>query len=540
MGEGKAMLIVGVEADNVDPMLDPVLMKEVVRRGRTLQIVVADQGMEYDPAFSLYLVCRVPDPSFSPELQAKTTVVDFAVTARGLEDQLLGTVIHVEQRALQDQLQDVLTECNANTKTLQSLDALLLERLSSGSGNLLDDAELIGVLRDTQQKAADVIKAMQPEGETRVSIYQQREQVRPVAARGSIIYFAIIDVSRINVMYQTSLKQFLDLFLKSMQNAEPARLASKRVTNIMDELTYSVYRYINRGLYEQHKLLFVFILATRILVAANTISQGDVDLFLRGGAALSMDSPGVRRKPFPWLSDEAWLNVSELSNKHGFFRTLQEDLMRNESQWNPWFEHNSPERAQVPDYEVRLVEDDDLGPWYRLMLVRTFRNDRTMLAVKDFVRAMKSQLGAKFVEPVTDKLEDIYNEMKNSVPVIFLLSAGADPTDSIIHLCRKRKCELVATISMGEGQEKPAMTAINAAASNGGWVLLQNCELGLELMDKMENMIRLRDGDQERFDSSFRLFITATPHPDFPLGLLQMCTKVTMNSHRVRMRHTPQ
>ena len=140
------------------------------------------------------------------------------MTARGLEDQLLGTVIHVEQRALQDQLQDVLTECNANTKTLQSLDALLLERLSSGSGNLLDDAELIGVLRDTQQKAADVKKALQTAVETRESINEKREQFRPVAARGSIIYFAIIDVSRINVMYQTSLKQFLDLFLKSMQN----------------------------------------------------------------------------------------------------------------------------------------------------------------------------------------------------------------------------------------------------------------------------------------------------------------------------------
>ena len=93
-----------------------------------------------------------------------TTVVDFAVTARGLEDQLLGTVIHVEQRALQDQLNDVLTECNQNTKTLLQLDALLLERLSSGSGNLLDDTELIGVLRNTQKKAADVKKALHGAG----------------------------------------------------------------------------------------------------------------------------------------------------------------------------------------------------------------------------------------------------------------------------------------------------------------------------------------------------------------------------------------
>ena len=527
MGEGCAMVIVGIEPGNVDPMLDPVLLKEIVKKGRSLQITVADQAMDFDPAFGLYLVCRVPDPNFSPEVQAMTTVVDFAVTARGLEDQLLGTVIHVEQRALQDQLNDVLTECNQNTKTLLTLDALLLERLSSGSGNLLDDAELIGVLRNTQKKAADVKKALHTAVETRESINEKREQFRPVAARGSILYFTVIDVSKINVMYQTSLKQFLELFLKAMEVAEPARLATQRVTNIMEVLTYNVYRYINRGLYEDDKLLFVFILATRILVNSNTISQGDVDLFLRGGAALSLDSPGVRKKPFVWLSDEAWLNVSELSNKHSFFRTMQEDLMRNESQWNSWYEHNAPEKAQVPDYEVRLAEDDDLGSWYRLMIVRTFRNDRTQLAIKEFVRAM-GQLGPKYVEPVTDKLEDIYNDMVNSVPIVFLLSMGADPTDSIIQLCRKKKCELVATISMGEGQEKPATAAINQAAQTGGWVLLQNCELGLGLMDKMEDMlIKFRDGEPDRFDSSFRLFITACPHPEFPLGLLQMSTKVT-------------
>lgn len=48
-------------------------------------------------------------------------------------------------------------------------------------------------------------------------------------------------------MYQTSLDQFQMLFDKSMEVAEKANLAMKRVINIIDSMTYITYRYINKG-----------------------------------------------------------------------------------------------------------------------------------------------------------------------------------------------------------------------------------------------------------------------------------------------------
>ena len=87
MGDGKALIIVQVE-EEIDPILDPVLERQVVVKGKKQYIVVADKMMDYDPRFRLYFITRLANPNFSPELQAKTTVVDFTVTQHGLEADL--------------------------------------------------------------------------------------------------------------------------------------------------------------------------------------------------------------------------------------------------------------------------------------------------------------------------------------------------------------------------------------------------------------------------------------------------------------------
>ena len=100
MGDGKSLIIVGVE-DEIDPMLDPVMEKEIVKKGSRMYVHVSDKMMDYDPNFKMYFITRLPNPSFSPELQAKTTLIDFTVTQKGLEEQLLGKVISKEQKALE-------------------------------------------------------------------------------------------------------------------------------------------------------------------------------------------------------------------------------------------------------------------------------------------------------------------------------------------------------------------------------------------------------------------------------------------------------
>jgi len=516
--EGKALIIVGVE-EELDPLLYPILEKQFIQKGKKKLVKLADTEVEVDEKFALYFITRLPNPHFSPELQAKTTVVDFTVTMKGLEEQLLGRVIGKEQNALEKLLQTVLAEANQNTKALLELDAQLLNRLASNTGNLLDDDELVDVLANTKAKAGEVKEKLAAAEETKISISEKREIFRPVATRGSVLYFSIVEMSLVNCMYQTSLAQFVELFMKSMETSEKSSVPIKRVANIVETMTYIVYRYVNKGLYERDKLLFVFIMACKIFVTAGSLDPAEVSLFLRGGAAL--DIANVRKKPH-WMLPEAWLNVIALSDSVPVLKSLPEMIMRNEAEWSKWYNHNEPETLPIPDLEATLNQSAETGPWRRLLVIRSLRMDRTLLCVRQFIRA-SAGLGEKYVEPVTDTIEMIVDDMVCYTPVVFLLSVGADPTDSIEQLCKKKKQSIVC-VSLGEGQEKVATVAMNAAAVNGTWVLLQNCELGLDLMDKMEDiMIKFK----ESMHDDMRLFITALPSPEFPLGLLQMSTKIT-------------
>jgi dynein heavy chain len=106
--------------------LDPILEKSLIKKGRSLKVSLGGVMTDYNANFKLFMTCRLGNPKFSPELSAKTTIIDFTVTQNGLEQQLLSVVLSKKQRVLEESLNALLKEVTRNKKSLQELDKTLL------------------------------------------------------------------------------------------------------------------------------------------------------------------------------------------------------------------------------------------------------------------------------------------------------------------------------------------------------------------------------------------------------------------------------
>jgi len=200
-----------------------------------------------------------------------------------ITDTIMVGVVVVEEMPEMEEKKNTLVVSNARMrKELQDLEDQILFMLSNSTGNILDDHKLIETLATSKVKSQEITAKVQEAEITEKQIDESRNKYRPVAYRGSILYFCISDLGTIDPMYQYSLQWYRSLFIQAIRQAPVSDDISTRIVNLNDFFTYYVYTNICRSLFERHKLLFSFLLTIRILQGSQLI-DGNEWMFLISG-----------------------------------------------------------------------------------------------------------------------------------------------------------------------------------------------------------------------------------------------------------------
>jgi len=110
--DGKVLMIESLGSE-IDAVLDPLLSRSFVPKGKSLFIKLGAEEIEYNPSFKLYLQTKLYNPHYKPETAAQCTIINFIVTEGGLEDQLLAMVVRVEKPDLEQKKDELVNQQNA-------------------------------------------------------------------------------------------------------------------------------------------------------------------------------------------------------------------------------------------------------------------------------------------------------------------------------------------------------------------------------------------------------------------------------------------
>jgi dynein heavy chain len=503
--------------EELDPSLEPILNKAFVKIGGRLMLKLADKEVEFNPAFKFYITTKMSNPTYGPDISTKVTICNFAVVVKGLEAQMLAQVVRRERLDLEQQKDELVLKIAGGKKKLVELEDRILFLLANAKGSLLDDATLIDTLNTSKITSTDVNEQLTIAVTTEKEIDEAREGYRVAAIRASILFFVLNDIEVIDPMYQFALDAYKQLYDLSITKSLKSNVLATRIENINDYHTYAVYGMTCRGLFEKDKLLFSFHLNAKIFEAANTINMMEYNFFLRGGTVLDRTKQVPNPAP-EWISEMAWDNITEMNDNLSKFAQLVTSFEQDHRAWHSWYTSACPETTDLPG-----EWQNSCNELQRMLLIRSLRQDRVAIVVTTFIR---NNLGEKFTEPPPLDVAQVVGDSVPTQPLIFVLSTGVDPTKNLLDLADKKGMgDRMKSLSLGQGQAPIAEAMIELARKEGHWVFLANAHLSLSWMPRLAKIVETMETDAPHPD--FRLWLSSSPTPSFPISILQAGIKMT-------------
>uniref|UniRef100_A0A7E4ZT92 Dynein heavy chain, cytoplasmic n=1 Tax=Panagrellus redivivus TaxID=6233 RepID=A0A7E4ZT92_PANRE len=517
---GTTLLVQDVES--YDPVLNPVLNREVKRAAGRVLMTLGGQDIDLSPAFKIFLLTRDSSVEFAPDLASRVTFVNFTITRGSLEMQCLHRVLKSERPDIDEKRNDLLKLQGEFAVRLRQLEKALLAALNESKGRILDDDSVIATLEQLKTEAKEVARKAAETDQIMAEVEAVTQRYVNLAHGCSLIYLTLLHLNDVHFLYHYSLDFVIDMFTDVLKTTalEGVTDHGKRLEIITNTLFQVVYRRVSQGMLHTDKVLMALLLL-RIYLKCHTQEvnyEGKLDHLLLKSELFMADTTKAlhetaSKAPIKGLTQDQVVQLMQLARLPEF-KTVVAKAQEHGDDLAVWMKSDNPEHNVPELYTV----DEKTTPVSRalncLLVIHALRPDRVVAACHLLV---STAFGPEFMQQdkVTDLQEIIEHEVASRTPVLLCSVTGFDASGKVEDLAVSLNKD-VTSIAIGSSEGfSQAEKAIESASKSGRWVLLKNVHLAPTWLSQIEKRLHVI-----RPQAQFRLILTAEIHPKLPVSVL--------------------
>jgi dynein heavy chain len=456
--------------ETLDPVLEPLLTKQTFKQGGSVCLKLGDSTLEYHKDFKLYITTKLKKPKIARDTVSKVALINFCITTLGLDEQLLTITVTRERPELEEERAQLIVQANDNRKQLRDIENKILEVLYSSKGNILEDENAIKILSSSKVLANEITEKQNIALESRKKIDENRAPYMQVASYVGVLFFTISRLNAINHMYQYSLSWFINLFCNSIDLADKSEELEERLQNIQDHVTLSLYLTVSRGLFDQDRLLFSFLLCINILQQRGEISDSEWNAFVESDTHISISNEDLvsELEGLPKSFKEILQGLSMMCSN---FKDVIQHMEDNEDEWNVFCTTNK--RTML---EAKFPGPFQSSLFQKLLLLKHINPINLVPAVYSFV---EQTIGKSYTSFPLPDISKAHAESSCITPILFILGETTDPSNAIYELAERLNIvgKRLQFACLGYGKERHAEDLLREGIQAGNWVILQNCHM---------------------------------------------------------------
>ncbi|CAK5084784.1 unnamed protein product [Meloidogyne enterolobii] len=518
---GTTLLVQDVES--YDPILNPVLNREVKKASGRVLITIGDQDIDLSPAFKIFLFTRDSSVEFPSDVCSRVTFVNFTITKTSLELQCLNQVLHSERPDIEEKRNNLLKLQGEFAVKLRQLEKALLNALNDSKGKILDDDSVIATLEKLKNEAKEVQKKSSETDEVIKEVDRVSQEYNKLATACSYIYMMLHQLEEIHLLYNYSLDFLLDIFTNALKSPRLSGVKDHhtRLSIILQDLFSLTYSRVSHGMMHIDKILLALLLLRIYLrcTSSNKFEE-EFDYLLLYSSKLQLKSAtnqNLKQIVIPPLNEQQIASLISLSRLPAFkecidkFKTsvTTDDLTE-------WLRSDQPENSVPEIWTTKELGNPITKALNEFIVIYTLRPDRLLASAHLLICAT---FGNEFMlqDKVLNLREVIENEIKSKVPVLLCSAVGYDVSGRVEDLAVEMNNKDMISIAIGssEGFDQ-ADKALDSSSRNGRWMLLKNVHLATDWLTHLEKKLH-----NLKPHNNFRLFLTAEINSKLPVSMIQ-------------------